>query len=346
MIVRRLPLCGMVALCLVFTATACSSKRAIATPSTRPQPSAIPSSPSPTPSLSLSPAPSPTPTHSQSTRPRPRRTSHPSAAICRGASSPSRWDHVIWIWMENHSYGQVVGYSGAPYENSLISKCGLATNYHGVTHPSLPNYMAATGGSTAGITSDCSPSECDSTGSSIFEQVSTWRSYEESMPTNCAQSTSGQYAPKHNPAAYYTRIRTECANWDVPFGTPSSGRFVADLDAGRLPVFSFITPNLCNDTHDCSIPTGDDWLRSVVGRITGSTTYREGRTAVFITWDEGYDSANHVATIVVAPTVHPGRRSSTSYDHYSLLRTAEEMLRVPLLGNAQYAASMRSAFGL
>jgi len=243
-----------------------------------------------------------------------------------------------------------VGYGGAPYENSLIGKCGLATNYHGVTHPSLPNYIAATGGSTAGITSDCSPSSsCQSAGPSIFEQVASWRSYEESMPTNCAQSPSGKYAVKHNPAAYYTRIRSECQRWDIPFGTTSSGRFVSDVDSGDLPAFAFVTPNLCSDTHDenCStVKTGDDWLRSVVGRITASATYRAGRTALFITWDEAYDSANHVPTIVVAPTVPPGHRSGTNFDHYALLRTAEEMLGLSLLGEARYAASMRSAFGL
>lgn len=249
--------------------------------------------------------------------------------------------------MENHSYSQVVGYSGAPYENSLIDKCGLATNYHGVAHPSLPNYMAATGGSTAGITDDCSPSSsCRSTGQSIFEQAGSWRSYEESMPSNCDQTTSGEYAVKHNPAAYYTRIHSQCRQSDVPFGTSSSGRFVSDVDSGHLPAFSFVTPNLCNDTHDCPVTTGDGWLHAVVGRITSSATYRAGRTAIFITWDEGYDNANHVPTIVVAPTVPAGRKSSVSFNHYSLLRTAEEMLGLPLLGEAAHASSMRSAFGL
>jgi len=252
--------------------------------------------------------------------------------------------------MENHSYDQVVGYSGAPYENSLIDKCGLATNYHGITHPSLPNYIAATGGTTAGISSDCAPSSsCQSTGQSIFEQVASrggWRSYEESMPANCSPTSSGEYAVKHNPAPYYTRVRSQCAKWDVPFGSASRGRFISDVDNGRLPAFSFVTPNLCNDTHDCSVPTGDSWLHTVVTHLTSSATYRAGRTAIFITWDEGYDNANHVPTIVVAPTVSPHLRSSISFSHYSLLRTAEEMLHLSLLGDAQYAASMRDPFGL
>jgi phosphatidylinositol-3-phosphatase len=253
--------------------------------------------------------------------------------------------------MENHSYSSVIGSSAAPYENALANSCGLATNYHGVTHPSLPNYMAATGGTTAGITNDCSPSSsCESTGPSIFGQVAAshrqWRSYEESMPSNCDKTTASPYAVKHNPAPYYTQIASQCAQWDVPFGTTSSGPFLSAVRSGSLPAFSFVTPNLCNDTHDCSVGTGDAWLRSVVGQITSSAMYKAGRTAIFITWDEGESGGNHVPTIVVSPTVKAGTQSATNYDHYSLLRTAEEMLGLSLLGNASSASSMRSAFGL
>ena len=340
---------ALIASLLVLVAS-CSARHGLV-PSAQPLPGAVAGSPAAHQNPTPTPTPSPSPTpvhHSTAPKPSPRTTpTHRSTAICSGARTPSRWDHVIWIWMENHSYEQVIGYSGAPYENALADKCGLATNYHGVAHPSLPNYIAATGGTTAGISDDCSPSSsCESTGPSIFEQVPSWRAYQESMPSNCAMTSSGEYAVKHNPAPYYTRIRSACQSRDVPFGSTSSGRFVTDLANDRLPAFSFITPNLCNDTHDCSVPTGDAWLRSVVGRITGSPTYRAGRTAIFITWDEGYDSSNRVPTIVVAPTVRKHERSGTSFDHYSLLRTAEEMLGVPLLGNAQAAVSMRNAFGL
>jgi phospholipase C len=253
--------------------------------------------------------------------------------------------------MENHSYNQVIGSTSAPYENSLARACGLATNYHGITHPSLPNYMAGTGGTTAGITTDCSPSaSCESKGASIFGQVSAsgrqWRSYQESMPSKCDLSSARAYAVKHNPAAYYTAIRSQCRSWDEPFGTTSSGAFVSDLSAGRLPAFSFVTPNLCHDTHDCSVATGDAWLKAVVGRIVGSATYHAGRTAIVITWDEGFASSNQVPTIVVAPSTRAGTRSSTRFDHYSLLRTTEEMLGRAKIGHAATATSMRAAFHL
>src|SRR6266480_1379038 len=61
------------------------------------------------------------------------------------ATAPS-YRHVIWIWMENHSYNSIVGSSQAPYIKSLARNCGLATNYHNISHPSLPNYVGATSG--------------------------------------------------------------------------------------------------------------------------------------------------------------------------------------------------------
>jgi len=248
--------------------------------------------------------------------------------------------------MENHSYGQVVNASAAPYENTVLRACGLATNYHGITHPSLPNYIAATGGTTAGISSDCSPKpSCFAAGSSIFGQVATsgrqWRSYQESMPSNCLLSRSGQYAPKHNPAAYYTAIRSQCTQWDVSFDA-----FSADLSNETLPAFAFVTPNLCNDTHNCPVAAGDRWLKNVIGSISKSATYRAGRTAIFITWDEGFSEDDRVPMIVIAPSVRTGTRSMRRFDHYSLLRTTEEMLGLRLLGRAAQAASMRADFRL
>src|SRR5437868_4291496 len=138
------------------------------------------------------------------------------------ATPPALWSHVIWIWMENKSYDQVIGTGKARYLTELARQCGIATNYSAVSHPSLPNYLAATSGSTWGIADDGGPAAHPLAQPSIFNQVSaaglSWRSYEESMPSNCALASSGLYAVKHNPAAYYTRIRGECRRWDIPLG--------------------------------------------------------------------------------------------------------------------------------
>jgi phosphatidylinositol-3-phosphatase len=266
----------------------------------------------------------------------------PASGPCGTATAPPSggYQHVVWVVMENKSYGEIIGSSSAPYLNKLAAQCGVASNFHAETHPSLPNYIAMTSGSTQGITDDNGPSSHPLGLPSIFSQLGSggWRSLEESMPSNCYLSNSGSYAVRHNPAAYYTNVRTACGTYDVPLGT------TPDISAR----FTFVTPNLCNDMHDCSVQTGDTWLSTFLPKIFGSSQYKAGNTVVFITWDEDDSSAgNHIATLVASPTTKPGTVSSTSFTHYSMLRTTEEMLGLTtFLGNAATAPSMRSAFNL
>jgi hypothetical protein len=254
------------------------------------------------------------------------------------ASPPATYDHVVWILMENHSYNEIIGSSAAPYINQLASQCGLATNYFAISHPSLPNYIALTSGSTQGIADDNPPSSHPLNVPSIFSQLDpgNWRSLEESMPTNCDQSDAGEYAVRHNPAAYYTNL-SDCSMLDVPLGaTP-------DLSAK----FTFVTPNLIDDMHDGTIQQGDTWLSGFVPKVLSSPEYQAGRTILYITWDEDDSTqGNQVATLVIAPSVKPGTQSATLFNHYSLLRTTEEQLGLGLLANAATATSMRSAFGI
>ncbi|MEA2220919.1 MAG: phosphatidylinositol-3-phosphatase [Solirubrobacteraceae bacterium] len=263
-----------------------------------------------------------------------------TAGPCGSAALPPlTYDHVVWIVMENHSYSEVVGSSSAPYENQLAAQCGSASRMFAESHPSLPNYIAMTSGSTQGITDDNAPSSHPLGVASIFSQTGGgWRALQESMPSNCLLSNSGQYAVRHNPAAYYTGIRTECGTLDVPLGS------TPDLSAR----YTFVTPNLCNDTHDCPVSTGDAWLSGFVGQVLASAQYQAGRTAVFVTWDEDDSSmSNQIPTLVIAPSVIPGTASTVTFSHYSMLRSTEEMLGIgTFLGGAASATSMRSAFNL
>jgi phospholipase C len=259
----------------------------------------------------------------------------------------------MWIWMENASFDEIMGGSSASSLHRFARQCSLATNYHAITHPSLPNYIAATSGGDWKISDDDPPASHPLPEASIFGQLTaagmSWRSYEESMLSNCSRSSSGLYAVKHNPAAYYTPIRGECRKRDVPMGTTSSGRLLADLRDDRLPSFSFLTPNLCNDMHSCPIAIGDAWLHRWITEIVGSTAYRSLTTVLFVTFDEGSARSNRVVTLVISPTTPPGARSSTRFDHYSLLKTTEQLLGVPTrLGHAADAStlSMRTAFHL
>jgi phosphatidylinositol-3-phosphatase len=268
---------------------------------------------------------------------------HPHAAghPCTGAAPAAHVKHVITIVLENHGFSQVEGHS--PFLNALARRCGLASAYRAVTHPSLPNYLALVSGSTQGLDgSDCSPGPgCQSDGPSIFSQTS-WRAYAESMPGACGHENAGSYAPRHNPAVYFTAIASDCASQDVPIA-----RLGADLHSGDLASYTFVTPNLCSDEHDCQVADGDRWLSRWVPRIVRSPAYRDGSTVLFVTYDEDdHAEANRVYTVVVAPSVRPGTVSGEDFTHYSLLRTEEELLGLPLLGAAARATSMRAAFNL
>jgi phospholipase C len=283
----------------------------------------------------------------------PRETSTaptPQVSPCGGsATPPTVYDHVIWIWMENKPYHQVIGNSQAPYETALAEQCATATRYSSVGSPSLPNYIGATSGSTQGISDDASPSAHRITADNLFRQVraqgGTARSFEESMVGSCNLGNSGRYAVKHNPAAYYVgdSDRAACRTDDIPLGSLRSGALRRDIDANTLPTFAFVTPNLCNDTHDCSVSAGDRWLRQLVPLLLGSDSYAAGKTAIFVVWDE--DSP--MPFIALAPTVPAGTVESAKVDHYALLRTTEEMLGIPMrLAAAAGAPSMRASLHL
>ena len=270
-------------------------------------------------------------------RPRTHAAAHPAARPCGGLRTPpSRFRHVIWIVLENRSYGQIIGSPDAPYLNALARACGLAADYSAISHPSLPNYIALTSGSTQGIADDDGPAAHRLSAPSIFSQLGGgWRALAESMPAPCDRSDAGAYAVRHNPAVYYTNLGSRCARQDLPLtGRPNfSARF------------TFVTPNICHDMHDCSTRAGDAWLAGFVPRILRTRAYRRGQSVVFITWDEG-SGDNHVATLVLSRFTKPGTVSRKRFDHYSLLRTTEALLGLPPLGQAARAADMRAAFRL
>jgi phosphatidylinositol-3-phosphatase len=295
--------------------------------------------------------------------PTPARAASPMGAFCGlHRSHPRHYDHVVWVLMENHSFGQIIGSPDAPYINSVADACGLATNFHNITHVSLPNYIGAvTGLPLADLLKfdlDCSPNAtCSTDAESIFSQVPSWKAYMESMTTNCQTTGFVGYAVRHNPPPYLSSL-AGCSMFDVPYT-----QLQTDLDNDTLPAFSFITPNSVNDMHDgpnpAAIQHGDTWLSTELPKILESAAYQAGRTVVFITFDEGAgggvgedcaampaDESCHIPTIVVSPSTPPGATSDKLYTHYSLLKTTEQLLGVRRLGEARRTRSMRHPFKL
>src|SRR5213595_637224 len=272
--------------------------------------------------------------------------SHAASPAPVRATVPA-FSNIFEIVMENHEYGSVIGRPDAPYVNNLAATYGLATNYFAASHPSLPNYLALTAGSTFGVASDCTT--CYVSATNIADQVEasgrSWKAYMEDMPSPCYLGASaGNYAMKHDPFMYYNDIRNNagrCAAHVVPFT-----QFGSDMSSGRVPNFVWITPNMCNDMHDCAVSTGDGWLRSVVPTITSSAAFRNGGV-LFITWDEGSSSAGccadawggRVATLVISPRSISGFRSSVAENHYGLLRTIEDGFHLAHLGAAGWSSN-------
>jgi hypothetical protein len=264
------------------------------------------------------------------------------------AAPPPTWEHVVWIWFENHGYQAIMGGGAAPFiARALAPGCGLATNYHALAHPSLPNYIAATsglgGGALGPFGHDCNAvGACRIGAPSLFAQAPSWGAYAESMRRPCTHFFTGLYAASHNPAVYYQGL-PDCGLHDLNLRALRT-----DLAADTLPAFVFVTPNMCHSMHNCSVRTGDAWLRRAISTLTSSAAYQRGTMAIVVTFDESEGGGdNRVATVIVSPSTVVGTRSAQYFTHYSLLRTTEEMLGVDtLLGRADHASSMRAAFNL
>ncbi len=256
------------------------------------------------------------------------------------------FDHIFVVVMENHSSSQIIGSPNAPYINQLAARYGLAASYTGVAHPSLPNYLALTGGDTFGVTTDCT--DCFQNAPNIAADRlvpvgRTWRAYLESMPSPAYVGDAYPYMQKHNPFVYYDDIRTDPAQFAnvVPYT-----QLAADLaTAQTTPDFVWITPNMTHDMHDGTIAQGDTWLSNAVPSILSSAAFTTQRSLLFITWDENDDSpGNEVTALVIADGVPPGFRSQVAYNHYSLLRTIEAAWGLSPLTANDAAATVMSDF--
>jgi phosphatidylinositol-3-phosphatase len=279
------------------------------------------------------------------------------ARPCGTLSGKPVVDKVLLIWEENHNYSSIIGNPGAPLLNNLAAKCGLATRYQSLTHPSLPNYMEMTSGlafSSWPWVSDCDPQgSCTTSAASIFSALGAagqhWRSYVEAMGGNCGLVSYGEYAAKHNPAVYYTSLRHECDAWDQPMGTLSGGPLHLALVSGPSAALTTLTPDLLDDMHDGTVAEADGWLAGWWPQVVASPAYRSGQLAVMIVWDEGAGSGNapsHVPLIVMSGSTPTGARSALPFDGFSVLRTICQLTGVASLGRAASAATLVGPFHL
>ena len=253
--------------------------------------------------------------------------------------------HIVTIIFENKEFGTVIGNSRMPYFNQLAKSYTLLTQHYAVAHPSLPNYLALISGETFGLDFSCT--KClypDETLPDLIEASGrTWKTYQEDMPSACFEGTDyGGYAMKHNPFIYFEPIRLDaerCSRSVVPFT-----QLYADITANALPSYMFITPNLCNTAHDCSLPVADQWLQALMMVLQPALDAEAEPYLIIVTWDEGQgnhsccglpeEAGGRIATILVSPQAKSGFEDDTPYTHYSVLKTISESWRLKYLGHA------------
>ncbi len=265
---------------------------------------------------------------------------------------------VFLILMENHNWSDIKGGSSAPYiNNTILPMASYAEQYYNPpgNHPSEPNYLWLEAGTNFGISNDDNP---DANHQGTTQHLVTllnnthisWKSYQEDISGNdCPLTSTGAYAPKHNPMVFFDDVINN-SSYCIAHVRPYS-ELAGDLQKNTQARYNFITPNLCNDMHDTCPPLndpvkqGDTWLQQNLPTILNSQAYQNGGV-VFITWDEGEGGDGPIGMIALSPDAKGGGYSNTiHYTHSSTLRTIEEIFGVsPLLGDAANATDLRDLF--
>jgi hypothetical protein len=257
------------------------------------------------------------------------------------------FSHVVVVLEENHNYSSVIGNSSMPYLNSLANTYGLGMQYYANTHPSIGNYFELTTGqiitNNDGFTGVV---KADNVVRHLIAAGKTWKSYEEDLPSvGYIKPDVANYVRHHCPLSYLQDVVSSSAQRMnlVPFT-----QFTTDLANGTLPDYSFVTPNLCNDAHDCRLSIADAWLNTNIDPLIKSSSFQNG--LLIIVFDESANDNTHgggqVAWVVVSPAFSKlGYKSSTLYQHQNTLRLMLEGLGLTTFpGQAKNANNMSEFF--
>jgi len=268
-----------------------------------------------------------------------------------GGTMP-QFGHVVIVLGENTGYSVSFSSANMPYLTSLANKYGLATKYWADTHPSIGNYEALTAGqiftNDDGQTPSSMPLSSDNIALELQQAGKTWKDYVETW-NGCSAVNSGNYIVRHDPLQYFTNINR--ANI-VCFS-----QFATDLANHALPNLSWLSPNGCDDAHDCPLSTFDGWLRTVITPLLASSYFQPGGDGLLIiTFDEddssgsssctsnnttvGLGCGGQVETVIISVGSKPGYQSTVgdpanwnnSYDEANILRTIADALGVKTSG--------------
>lgn len=231
--------------------------------------------------------------------------------------------HVVLVVEENHGFSEVIGNAAMPYLNGLAQQYGLAAQYYGNAHPSLPNYLMLTTGQMetlkdnfAGIIND------DNVVRQLTKAGKSWKCYAENLPSPGFTATdSFPYLRHHNPFSYLSDTQ---GNTPQASNIVSFSEFAADLANNTLPQYSFIIPDVLNDGHSGSLAQADGWLQANLGPLVSSPAFQSSGLLI-ITFDEGDQSdvahgGGNVATVIVSSKSRKNFVSHALYQHPSVLR--------------------------
>jgi phospholipase C len=246
------------------------------------------------------------------------------------APSGKYFDRIFIMMFENQWIKETIQ---QPYFASLLKNGTLLSEYHGVTHPSQPNYITQLGGDFFGIATDDYVTLNVTNLVDLMEPHGlTWKSYQENYPGNCfdGEYNNHLYARKHNPFIIFENIRNNkqrCSN------IVNSDQLDIDIRNGQLPNLMYYTPNLNNDGHDTGVKYADEYLSQMLPKYLKDSRFMSDRTLIFITFDEDdYIHDNGVYTMLIGSMVQKGAVDNTMYSHYSLLRTIEDNWNLGTLG--------------
>src|SRR5579884_2147896 len=260
------------------------------------------------------------------------------------ATTTSGKPNIMMIAMENRSYSDITQTdSGAwPTVNGWMSQYASIVPFYGVLHPSLPNYMALTAGSTLGVNGDgpvgqfgpfsaqCLVDLLDAAGIS-------WRAYAENMPSGGLTGMSNDasnYAARHFPWVYFNGVRNSTSKLANLVNYTSSS-FLADLNGASPPQFVWLTPNLQDDGHNSGLTskTPDSFLKNLIPQIQQTKWYQQNGI-IILWWDESHPDVSNdtgigdakpgggqTACLVISEAVKGTGDFTTPTNHYGILRS-------------------------
>ncbi len=245
---------------------------------------------------------------------------------------------VFTLVIENKSRAQLLEGTQAPYLKKLAEDNAVSNGYTDtMVHPSEPNYIWMVSGQNFGILDNGSPADHHIASSShLVDQLEragkTWKAYQESMGEPCRLTDNGLYAVKHNPFVFFDDVvgwqgnqplrQQRCIDHVVDYS-----QLDADLAAGNVADYVFITPDLMSDMHDGSIPHGDAWLAREVPKILASDAWKNGGVLI-ITADEGEGQGDDPPFVLISPLGKKHYVSDVAYDTSSFLKTVQAIMGV------------------